>query len=227
MARSHVSRNSSRQPGRPRKGEAILDRSLIAKAARDIAVEQGVSAVTMRALAAHLGCTPRALYRHVADKSSVLALMADSVLADLPEARRDLPWHESLLEFFTGFRNTLVAHPDAALIIAQQTVAGPNFVRHADRAVGVMLATGFAAETSVEAVVALAYYTLGASVPGTGQPLYDQWRTLDTELSPTDYPHLARVRHLFAHDIAAPRFDSALRRLISDYATSLRTDTSN
>lgn len=213
-----MSQELTRRTGRPRSDDAFLGPDVIADAARVIASTQGLGALTMRSLAAHLGCTPRALYRYVTDKAAVLELLADSALAELTEARSDLPWDEALLDFFAGFRKLLLTQPDTALIIAQQTVTGPNFRRHADRATGVMLAAGFSAEIAAEAVVALAYYTLGASVPGTGQPLHDQWRRLDSDLSAPALPALAEVGPLFAHDRAGPRFHNALRRLIGGYA---------
>lgn len=214
-------RSARTSAGRPRKGDTFLGPEAIVAAAWSIVKEKGLWAVTMRELAERLGCTPRALYRHVEHKRAVLELLADSALADLPAARRDLPWRESMTRLFLGFRRLLVDRPDVALIVAQQTVAGVNFRRHADHAIAVLLDAGFDPEVAVEAVVSLAYYTLGASVPGTGQPLHDQWRNLDAEEALGGFPTLAHVGGLFAHDLATPRFRSALERLLDGYAASL------
>lgn len=209
------------QVGRPRKGDSLLGPDTIVAAARAIVDDQGLSAVTMRALATRLGCTPRALYRHVDHKQAVLELLADSALAELPEIRDDLAWRESLTEFFISFRNLLVARPEVALIIAGQTVTGVNFRRHADRAISKLLDAGFEAEIAVEAIVALAYYTLGASVPGAGQPLHDQWHRLEEQGGLSNFPTLAAVGGLFATDQAAKRFQRALNTLVAGYATAL------
>lgn len=207
--------------GRPRKTDTFLGPDVIIAAAWSIVHEKGLGAVTMRELAKRLGCTPRALYRHVEHKRAVLELLADSALANLPVARQDLSWRESMTRLFLDFRQLLVDRPDVALIVAQQTVAGVNFRRHADRAIAVLMGAGFESYIAVEAVVSLAYYTLGASVPGTGQPLHDQWRHLEAEESLSEFPTLAQVGRLFANDQASLRFRRALERLLDGYERSL------
>ncbi|MCK9249513.1 MAG: TetR/AcrR family transcriptional regulator C-terminal domain-containing protein [Solirubrobacteraceae bacterium] len=206
----------------PRRRRGLLNPALIARTARDIADADGLGAVTMRALAQRLDCTPRALYRHVDNKEAVLELLADHALSGLPEVRRDVPWQDALLEFFVAFRELLVAEPAVARVVAQQVVAGDNFRRHADRAIALLLEVGFAEDVAVEAVVALAYYTLGAALPGTGQPLHDQWKAITGDgLPPDALPTLARVAPHLAEDTAGPRFRSALRRMVRGYALDL------
>lgn len=206
----------SREPGARTRG--FLNREVIVATARQIADADGLEAVSMRTLADRLHCTPRALYRHVAGKDAVLELMADGALADLPEVRTDIPWQEAYLEFFTGMRQLLVDAPAVAAIIARMPVAEQHFRRHADRLVAVMLAAGFDGEVAVEAVVALAYYTLGASLPGTGQPLHDRYRERRDEVLSESLPALVHVAPQFAADAADVRFRSALQRLIRGYA---------
>ncbi|MCQ9369239.1 TetR/AcrR family transcriptional regulator [Brevibacterium sp. 91QC2O2] len=45
-----------------------------------LADEQGLGAVTMRSVAAHLSATPAALYRHVANRSDLLSAIRDAVV---------------------------------------------------------------------------------------------------------------------------------------------------
>lgn len=215
-------RNGPASVGRPRKSATLLSPEAIVTAARSIVEENGLGAVTMRELAVRLGCTPRALYRHVEHKRAVLDLLADNALADLPPARRDLSWRESMSRLFLGLRQLLVARPEVALIVAQQPVAGVSFRHHGDRAIAVLLDAGFSPDTALEAVVSLAYYTLGASVPGGGQPLHDQWKHLEAEEELDKFPTLAQVGGLFANDRAEPRFRSALERILDGYAASLQ-----
>jgi len=150
----------------------FLSLDAIIAEARAVADTEGLEAVSMRVLAKRLGCTPRALYRHVTDKDEVLELLADRALADVPAPRAEVPWPTALAEFFTAMRARLVASPSVAQIVAQQPVAGPEFRRHAERLVGLLLDAGFQPDVAVEAVVALAQFTLGASMPGTGQRLH-------------------------------------------------------
>lgn len=196
----------------------FLSLNAIVAEARAVADSDGLDAVSMRTLADRLGCTPRALYRHVSDKEEVLELLADRALADVPVPAPTIAWQAALLDFFAGMYELLVASPAVAEIIAQQAVAGSQFRAHADHLVGMLLDAGFPPDVAVEAVVALAQFTLGASLPGTGQRLHDIYRArlpgIDQEASPA-LPLMARH---FGNDDAGGRFRTALRRLIHAYA---------
>lgn len=208
--------SARREPGGRTRG--FMDRNTIAAVAREISDADGLDAVSMRTLADRLHCTPRALYRHVDGKDAVLELMADTALADLPEPRTDLPWAVSLAEFFIAMRGLLLEAPAVAAVIAQMPVVERNFQRHADRLIAVMLSAGFDGEVALEAVVALAYYTLGASLPGTGQPLHERYIERHGAFEAESLPALEGVVARFMADTADERFRSALERLIRGYA---------
>lgn len=187
--------------------------------ARSIAESEGLEHVSMRALARRLGCTPRALYRHVADKEEVLKLVADNAFADLPEPKADRPWREAYLDFFTTMRALLIDAPTVALIIAQRPVTGANFQDHADHLVALMIGAGFPPSVAVEAVMALAYYTLGASLPGTGDALLAAYRRLRADRPEDELPAFQRHAPDFAEGAAELHFRSALTHLLSGYTT--------
>lgn len=185
--------------------------------ARDIAEREGLAAVSMRALAERLGCTPRALYRHVAGKDEVLELIADDALGELPAPRTDVAWPESLVEFFTGMHALLAASPAVAEIVSLQAVAGPNFRAHADALVRMLLEAGVPPDVGVEAVVALAQFTLGAALPGTGQRLHDAYRERSLAEVGREGSPIAHVRRHFVEHTAAEHFAAALRRVVRAY----------
>ncbi|WP_055493028.1 TetR/AcrR family transcriptional regulator C-terminal domain-containing protein [Streptomyces sp. TP-A0356] len=78
-------------PGRPRSSgaspRASLDRAHVVRTAVAIADAEGLTAVSMRRVAAALGVTTMALYRHVPGRDELTRLMADAVFgsARLPE----------------------------------------------------------------------------------------------------------------------------------------------
>ena len=181
---------------------------------------EGLAAVSMRLLAERLGCTPRALYRHVTDKEQVLELLADSALADLAAPAPEAAWPNALLDFFTAMYELLVSSPAIASIIAQQPVAGSQFRTHADHLVQLLLDAGLPPDTAVEAVVTLAQFTLGAALPGTGQRLHDAYRAYQSEITEDAQPALAHVARHFVNDDAGELFRAALRRLIHAYEVS-------
>lgn len=63
--------------------EPAMSPDHILRAAIEIADAEGLGAVSMRRLAAHLGVGPMSLYRHVANKDELLIEMADRVFGEL------------------------------------------------------------------------------------------------------------------------------------------------
>lgn len=83
----------------------------------------------MRAVAAQLGVTPMALYRHVSDKQDLLDALVERLLEELPEPDRALPWPERLRLLGNGLRAIAHAHPDAFLMLFQRPVVTPAAIR--------------------------------------------------------------------------------------------------
>jgi AcrR family transcriptional regulator len=188
--------------------------------ARRIADADGLTAVSMRSLAEALDCTPRALYRHVSGKDEVLELLADAALGELSAPRSGPDWEAALVEFFAAMRDLLVASPAVAEIIAQHPVAGPHFRAHGEAVVTLLLSAGLEPREAVEAMVALGQFTIGASLPGTGQRLHEAYRALeDVDARST----LAHVRGHFVRDSAATHFRTALRRMLGAYLPAPRS----
>jgi AcrR family transcriptional regulator len=76
---------AERDEDRPSRGRpARLSRAAIAAAARSVVARDGVDGLTMRTLAAELGGSPPALYRHVSGREEVLALLLAQLAEELP-----------------------------------------------------------------------------------------------------------------------------------------------
>src|ERR1700722_18966156 len=88
-----------------------LSSVLIVDAALEIADEQGLEAVTMRAVGARLGAAAMSLYRHVPNKDALLELMADKVLAELPYPDPAGDWRQEIHTFYLVWRDLLLEHP--------------------------------------------------------------------------------------------------------------------
>jgi len=194
-----------------------LSQALIVDAGLALADARGIGSLTMRALAERLGCTPMAIYRHVAGKDALIALIVDTALAELAPARSDIGWQRAMEEFCAAFRALLLRHRSVAEIMAGRAIVSGQTLRLAESAVAALTRAGFDDAVAVESFVALSQYTLGASLPGTGQELYLGWRDLAGELTTSQFPVLSRTgRHLgTAH--ADQRFLAGLRHLILGY----------
>jgi AcrR family transcriptional regulator len=88
-----------------------LHKDQILAAALAVADESGLEAVTMRAVAARVGVSPMALYRHLADKEELLDGVLELVLSEVPLPEPSLPWDRRLLELADGVRTVARRHP--------------------------------------------------------------------------------------------------------------------
>jgi AcrR family transcriptional regulator len=105
----------------------------ILDAALALADEQGLKAVSMRAVAQRLGVTAMALYPHVASKEALLDGLVDRLLAELLPAVRPVgDWQGRLRALAEAGRDLARRHPATfALLLARPSVT-PDAVRVVD-----------------------------------------------------------------------------------------------
>ncbi|QOR71754.1 helix-turn-helix transcriptional regulator [Ruania alkalisoli] len=81
-------------------------------AAVALADHDGITSVTMRALAREVGIAPMSVYTHVPDREALLALMVDHVLGELPTASWGrLGWRRRVRQVADAHLALLAAHP--------------------------------------------------------------------------------------------------------------------
>lgn len=200
-----------------RTGGPPLSRDAVLAAALEIGDAEGLESVSMRTLAGRFVCTPRALYRYIGDKDEMLEAVVEQQVSGLPALATGEPWQPAMRRFFVAFHELLLAHPLVAQVMARRPIAGPETMRHAERALSVLVAAGMTDELAVEAFVALAYYTLGASTGGTGQVLHDEWKSRGDQISPGEFPTLARLGRHLAEGRGDERFRRGLDALIETF----------
>jgi TetR/AcrR family transcriptional regulator, tetracycline repressor protein len=93
---------------------AGLDAAQVLVAARSVLRQDGVGALSMRAVARRLGVAPNALYSYVANRDELLDLVLDDVLGDVPlrtaeDIERD-PWGTVRSVMLDSY-DVLLAHP--------------------------------------------------------------------------------------------------------------------
>jgi AcrR family transcriptional regulator len=86
-------------------------RDQILDAALDIADEEGLGAVTMRAVASRVGVTAMALYPHVSGKEDLLDGLVTRLLAGVALPDASLCWTDRLRELGCSGREALHRHP--------------------------------------------------------------------------------------------------------------------
>ncbi|MFI7289562.1 TetR/AcrR family transcriptional regulator [Streptomyces anulatus] len=121
-----------------RKGRPVLTREIIAAKALEMAGAQGFPAITMRALAAELGVTVRALYNYVEDRGEVVSLAVDLMLTSwTPPPLDPAAWETSVAGYARSLRALYRRWPRALLVSLDEDTppdsVHPNRLLNLDR----------------------------------------------------------------------------------------------
>jgi AcrR family transcriptional regulator len=124
---------------RPTKGpKPGLSLERIVDAAVGLAAAEGIDAVSMARVAGELGASPMALYRHVAAKDELLALMVDAALGPVEPAEAG-GWREGLEGWAWAYHDALRRHPWVLQVPVGAPPVTPNltaWMEHGLRALG-------------------------------------------------------------------------------------------
>lgn len=135
-----------------------LTRARIVDSALRILAEFGLADLSMRRIAASLGVQPGALYWHIANKQSLLAAVADGLLADLePPAG---PERDHLRVYAGSLRTRLLAHRDGAEVVSS-VLAMRLPARSPVAELGAVLRTVWAGERADAAAALIVHFVLG------------------------------------------------------------------
>ena len=142
-----------------------LTRDDVATAALRLLDEHGLPDLTMRRLGAALDVQPSALYWHYPDKQTLLAEVADRIVAGAAR-RRSGPrapggWADGVRDEAGALRLALLAHRDGAEVVASTTAFGLGAMDARDALVEAVAAGGFPSTTAERAASALLHFTLG------------------------------------------------------------------
>jgi len=122
-------------PGKGPKRGLSLDR--IVEAGVRVATRDGLAAVSMSRVAAEAGAATMALYRYVATKDELLALMVDSVFATPPEALAPRErWRSALARWAYDHLAVLRLHPWVVRVPIGGPPVTPNHVVWLERGLG-------------------------------------------------------------------------------------------
>jgi len=141
--------------------EPALDQRQIVQAALGLLDEVGFDGLTMRSLAKKLGIQAASLYWHVRGKQDLLSLLAEEICAPMREPDRTLPWFSQLEVLGNEYRRVLLAHRDAARVLASSGApTGPNRLRLTEIVLRTLLDAGFDHKDAVYAGFLLSDYVV-------------------------------------------------------------------
>jgi len=211
-----------RETGSRRKRQP-LDRAQVVHAALALLDEVGLDELTMRRLAEKLGIKAASLYRHVRDKDDLLVLLADEISGEIPIIEPRGSWKQQLTEMAHNVRRGLLAHRDAARLLASTAPSGPQRLRHIESVLRVLRSAGLSGRDAArvayhlnnvvtEFVADEGRFAQAAASLGTtrGKMLADA-RKYFSALSKDEYPNVVELARYLAEDDADGLFQFGLQ----------------
>jgi AcrR family transcriptional regulator len=150
---------------RKRRASTPLDRERIGRAALARIEAGGLAALSMRALAADLGCEAMSLYHHVDGIEGVLDAVVDELFDTLlrspapgPDARR------SLAAFAGAYLALAESYPHAFPLLATRLLHTPRALAAVGRVLGLLQELGLSQRAALRQARVLAAYLNGAGL---------------------------------------------------------------
>jgi AcrR family transcriptional regulator len=199
---------------RPTKGpKRALTLERVVAAGVDVAAAEGIGAVSMGRVAKELGMSAMALYRYVASKDELLALMVDQALGDVPPVAGDDGWRAGLERWswteLTAYRRHIwvLQVPISGPPVTPKSIA---FLEHGLRC---LAGTPLDAREKMSLMLSLSSFTRSWAMltsqvdaalstdPAAVQTLANYSRILSSLTTPADFPALHEI---LAADIFDP-----------------------
>jgi AcrR family transcriptional regulator len=159
MSMKRIDRSRDLSRGRPRHDGLTRDRVLAEALA--LIDREGLEALTMRRLAAHLGVSPMALYNHVRDKQDLLHGVASAILTQVNFSSDHPDWRERIRAGFRELRTICLAHAGAVRIMETVDVAPLAIFSLMEVTLAALEEVGASTEEAMRAYFLLSNFTLG------------------------------------------------------------------
>jgi len=225
---------------RPHKGpKPGLSLERIVAAAVQVADAEGLAAVSMSRVAAELGTAPMSLYRYVAAKDELLALMFDAAYGPSPTGPGgDAGWRAGLSRWAWAMRAATQRHPWVLHIPIRGLPTLPNEVAWFEEGLRCLQDTGLEENEKASAILLVSGYVrnagmidadIEAAVRASGKTP-DEWmasyaRALTLLADPRRFPALTKFIAAGVFDRADPpeaEFAFGLDRVLDGLAALIR-----
>ncbi|MFI1016075.1 TetR/AcrR family transcriptional regulator C-terminal domain-containing protein [Streptomyces sp. NPDC020965] len=190
-----------------------LTPAAVVDAALRLLAEEGLEAVTTRAVANRLGVRMNTVLWHIKTKRRLLELMADAVAGSIAYDGLPAGAGERAAELMRRYRRSLLAHRDGAALVTGTYAAEPHTLRFADTLLAVLGEHEETAEASARTLYALVYFTLGLTQEEQAVDDMDGARFREAVAS-GPYPALRASRAALADDTFSARFEDGVRRIL-------------
>ncbi|MFI7358598.1 TetR/AcrR family transcriptional regulator [Streptomyces avidinii] len=168
----------------------------LAGAALAVIDREGLAGLSMRAVAVELGISTMALYRYVADRGELEALVVELVLGAVDSTPPPLtagPWRARVTLLVDRMRDTVGAHPAVLPLTMTHRHRSPAVLRWGETVLGVLGEAGLGAEQRIIALRALLAYVIGAIQQEHLGALSGAGTAAIAELPADEYPYLTEA----------------------------------
>ncbi|MFC7402299.1 TetR/AcrR family transcriptional regulator [Citricoccus sp. GCM10030269] len=189
---------------------SLLSRDRIRSHALELADTRGLTALTIRTLAASLGTKPMSVYHYVSGKEQILDWIVDAVFAEISDPTPNQPWRPALSARYHSARQTLLRHPWAVPLMESRRSPGPSTLRHHEATLEVLRSSGFSVPQAAHAYALLDAYLYGSVLQESALPLNDgggigeEMAAVADAFSPEQLP---RLREMATEHILRPGYD--------------------
>jgi AcrR family transcriptional regulator len=194
--------------------ERGLSREEIVRAAIAVADAEGPDAISMRRIARELRAGAMSLYWHVGSKDELIDAMLDALEAEIEIPAPSGDWRADLRAFAYSQRAGWLRHPWIMDFIGDRPPSGPNDVRKFEAMLTLVGQLGLDARLTINLLMTLAMYIMGAVVRETQEVRAEQAEKLaEAELSPPERE--AEQARIHAWFNSSGRFPNVVRLLES------------
>jgi len=197
-----------------------LSREQIVAAARALIEQHGVTALTMRRLAAELGATPMAVYHHVRDREELLLLLMAEAAAGIPPLPMPADPRERLVASALAMHDALARVPWIVEVLTSDDLLSPEALRYPEAIVDAAIACGLGPDDAVHAYRTIWYYTVGEILvrAGSARRRADDRPTFRDQafaaIDPDSLPRLAAAADRWPELTAMDTYEHGLRGLV-------------
>jgi AcrR family transcriptional regulator len=182
--------------------EPLIERRHAVSVALEMIDEEGLPSFSVEKLARRLGVRGPSLYHHFADRSELLARVAELILHEVPDVGASdgsgLPWDRRLIDATLQLRRAVVRHHNASALLLEhfpRRLVLPVY----EHAAAMLAAAGVPAELHMLLIEGLEKLALGF---GLYRPTEDPEGTAFPELGSDEFSALRRSLDAdrFGHD---------------------------
>ena len=205
------SEQSSKEPLSPERIEL---------AALAVIQNDGLSAFSIRRLAAELGCKPMSIYHYFPSKGHLMDALVDPVVEELlPLPPASLPWRERILQAALSWRRMALRQPGMFLFLSTHRLNTPRSLQVLEALIGLCRTSGASEEDAIRLFRAIGYYLVGAGIEEAAG--YDRGPSTVAPVTEAvmrrDYPNVAAAARYFAPDAREATFRLGIKSLIDGW----------